>query len=206
MDSPHIHSTPLNNKASTNYSRSKEPGHSSLANEFRVRVGQYRAAIVEDMAHKAVRLEIEEFVTHLLKAPGPFSSDTRPTLNFIPFESIANAADMLESEISTLFVVNKHDLAPDLKMALSEYCADKGDSENQKIDAAFFHPGFIPTDGRPHWGDQMVPVEFKAHGTANDPYDDRQPTTVDAHAQTRKQVCGQIIHYAEKIFEYQLLN
>ncbi|CDO70147.1 hypothetical protein BN946_scf184315.g1, partial [Trametes cinnabarina] len=83
------------------------------------------------MAHKAIRLEVDEFVAHFLKAPGPSSTDTPPTLSFNPFKDIANAAEMLESTISALFVeaVNKHDLAPGLKMALSENALIKATQE-----------------------------------------------------------------------------
>ncbi|KAI9061471.1 hypothetical protein FKP32DRAFT_1594454 [Trametes sanguinea] len=156
------------------------------------------------MAHTAVLLEPSEFLDHFLKGPTQSSGSPKP-LDFNPFEALRNAADMKESQISELFfqAVNAHNLAPGLKMSLSETCPDKGDAENQKIDAAFFRPDAVPTDGRPHWADQIVPVEFKAHDTAKDPYDDRESGTVDANAQSRKQVRGQIIHYAEKVFAYQ---
>ncbi|CDO71500.1 hypothetical protein BN946_scf184909.g94 [Trametes cinnabarina] len=70
------------------------------------------------MAHKAIRFGVEEFVAHFLKAPGSSSTDTPPTLSFNPSKDIANAAEMLESTISALFVeaVNKHDLALGPKM------------------------------------------------------------------------------------------
>ncbi|CDO75325.1 hypothetical protein BN946_scf184848.g2 [Trametes cinnabarina] len=205
MNLPQHQSSPVGLGRLVVHNRSNSAGHSSLSNELGVLVGQYRAAAVEDMAHKAIRVEVEEFLVHFLKTSGPSSSNSPPTLDVNPFEGLANAVNMQESEISDFFVkaVSKHDLAPGLKMALSEHRPDKNDADKQKIDAAFFRPQFLPTDGRPHWEDQMVPVEFKAHDTAKDPYDDREAGTVDAYAQTRKQVRGQIIHYAQKIFEYQ---
>ncbi|KAI0323657.1 hypothetical protein GY45DRAFT_1222231, partial [Cubamyces sp. BRFM 1775] len=60
------------------------------------------------------------------------------------------------------------------------------------------------TDGRPHWAEQIVAVEFKRHDTRNDPYTDSDATgTVDAYAETRRNVRSQLISYAEKLFEYQ---
>ncbi|KAL7279906.1 hypothetical protein ACG7TL_006315 [Trametes sanguinea] len=183
------------------------PGDCSLAYEYRKGVVQYRAAVAEDMAHKAVPLEPQEFLDNFLKAPCQHLLDTPPPLDGNPFEAISGAANMVESQISELFVTAVNDnqsIAHGLKMALSEKMPDVGESEGAKIDAAFFRPELLPIDGRPHWADQMVSVEFKAHGTANDPYDDREPgNDIDAHAVTRKQVRGQIIHYAEKVFEYQ---
>ncbi|KAI9056842.1 hypothetical protein FKP32DRAFT_1638736 [Trametes sanguinea] len=159
------------------------------------------------MAHKAIPLEPEVFLENFLKGPCQHLSEAPPPLDGNPFEHIAGAADMVESNISELFVAavnNNTEIARGLKMALSEKMPDAGESDGAKIDAAFFRPELVPTDGRPHWADQMVSVEFKAHGTANDPYDDREPgKSIDAHAVTRKQVRGQIIHYAEKVFEYQ---
>ncbi|KAI9058431.1 hypothetical protein FKP32DRAFT_1582064, partial [Trametes sanguinea] len=87
-------------------------------------------------------------------------------------------------------------------MALSENHPDKGDTKKLRIDSAFYRPASVPTDKRPHWEDQIVSVEFKANGSANDPYDDRKPGQVDALAESRKQVRGQIIQYAEQAFEY----
>ncbi|CDO70148.1 hypothetical protein BN946_scf184315.g2 [Trametes cinnabarina] len=205
MDSPQFHSTPIRGKSFITHNREIISGHCSIATERLPGNKQYRAAAVEDMAHKAVRLEVEEFLQHFLKAPGSSSSDMPPTLDFNPFAEISKADEMQESEISKAFVeaVNNHNLAPGLKMSLSEQRPDLKEADTLKVDAAFFRPGAVPTDGRPHWEDQMVPVEFKAHDTAKDPYDDREAGTVDADAETRKQVRGQIISYAEKVFEYQ---
>ncbi|KAI9058413.1 hypothetical protein FKP32DRAFT_1761868 [Trametes sanguinea] len=158
------------------------------------------------MAHKAVPLDTATFLEQFLKRPSE-PSETPWTWESPsnPFEDLRNAAEMKESKVSELFVraVNQHDLAPGLTMALSEDRPDKGDSKQLKIDSAFYRSALVPTDRRPHWADQLVCVEFKAHDTANDPYDDREPGQVDALAETRKQVRGQIIHYAEQIFEYQ---
>ncbi|KAL7279911.1 hypothetical protein ACG7TL_006320 [Trametes sanguinea] len=164
---------------------------------------------VEDMAHKAAMLETQEFLDNFLKGPAQ-PSEKPPTRKrgFNPFTGLKTAAKMKESKISQLFVkaVNRHSLAPGLKMALSEDRPDKGDDPKQlKVVSAFYRDSFVPTDKRPHWEDHIVAVEFKAHGTANDPYDDRKPESgeVDADAETRKKVRGQIIHYAEQAFEYQ---
>ncbi|OJT06768.1 hypothetical protein TRAPUB_2368, partial [Trametes pubescens] len=80
---------------------------------------------------------------------------------------------------------------------------DKGDGLKLKIDVAFFPPERTYSDGRPHWADQVIAVEFKSHKTSLDPFDDRVDGKVDADAISRKKVRGQIIHYAEQIFRYQ---
>ncbi|EIW52973.1 uncharacterized protein TRAVEDRAFT_135109, partial [Trametes versicolor FP-101664 SS1] len=80
---------------------------------------------------------------------------------------------------------------------------DKGDGSGPKIDAAFFQPAHVFSDGRPHWADQVIAVEFKSHKTTHDPFDDRVDSNVEAQAATRKKVRGQLIDYAEQIFRYQ---
>ncbi|KAI9060450.1 hypothetical protein FKP32DRAFT_1605331 [Trametes sanguinea] len=198
-------STPVAAKRFKTHNRAATTGDCSLANQFRFGQIQCRAAAVEDMAHKAVRLEPEEFLDHFLKRPGPLPTTNPPELESNPFDGLANAANMQESEISRLFVeaVNNDSLRLGLKMALSENRLESGDPNSLKIDASFFRPGSVPTDGKPHWADLMVAVEFKAHDTAKDPYDDRKDGVVDANAESRKQVRGQIIQYAEQIFDYQ---
>ncbi|KAI9058417.1 hypothetical protein FKP32DRAFT_1606823 [Trametes sanguinea] len=207
MDLAELHSTPIAGRRFKTHNPATTPGDCSLGFEFHLGVGPYRAAVAQDMAHKAIPLEPQVFLDNFLKGPCHHLSGTMPPLEGNPFEDMAGAAGMVESQISELFVsiVNTNrDLAHGLKMALSEKLADPGESDGAKIDAAFFRHEFLPTDGRPHWADQMVSFEFKAHGTANDPYDDREPGKgIDADAATRKQIRGQIIHYAEKVFEYQ---
>ncbi|EIW53020.1 uncharacterized protein TRAVEDRAFT_134722 [Trametes versicolor FP-101664 SS1] len=96
-------------------------------------------------------------------------------------------------------------LTPDLKLSESPHCPDEGDKDTSKskVDAGFFRLTCVPTDGRPHWADQIVPVEFKSHKTENDPYDDRSEDSPDADAIKRKEVRGQLIDYAEEVFRYQ---
>lgn len=88
-------------------------------------------------------------------------------------------------------------------MSESQEMPDKGDGSGPKIDAAFFQPAHVFSDGRPHWADQVIAVEFKSHKTTHDPFDDRVDSNVEAQAATRKKVRGQLIDYAEQIFRYQ---
>lgn len=69
------------------------------------------------------------------------------------------------------------------------------------VDVGFFRPRFVPTDRRPHWADQVVPVEFKSQDTRFDPYDDR-PAGKDVSAE-RKVVRGQLVDCAEVAFRHQ---
>ncbi|KAI8983168.1 hypothetical protein BD414DRAFT_508316 [Trametes punicea] len=204
MDPTEHHSTPVSAGRIHTQHGVEVPGFVSLAAEHQS-LGQYRAASAEDMAHKAVRLEPEEFLNHFFKSPSPADAHKPPAWDFNVFEGVADAKNMKEGTIAQIFVdaVNKYNLAPGLKMAQSEHKPDEGDSTAQKIDAAFFRADAVPSDGRPHWADQIVAVEFKAHDVKKDPYDDRTDGTVDADAETRKHVRGQIINYAEHLFDYQ---
>ncbi len=76
------------------------------------------------------------------------------------------------------------------------------DESKQKPDAAFFFATTCPTDGRPHWPDQLFSVEFKDDSLSNDPFDDGQGT-VAADAKKRTAVRAQVIGYAELLFAVQ---
>ncbi|KAI0363442.1 hypothetical protein BV20DRAFT_144055 [Pilatotrama ljubarskyi] len=102
-------------------------------------------------------------------------------------------------------IINTNKLAAGLQMAALTDRPDmvQVDEFRQKIDAGFFKEAEVPSDGRPHWVDQLVSVEFKRHETDMDPFDDRDDRTVDAQAAERKKVREQIITYAEQIFRLQ---
>ncbi|KAH9925620.1 uncharacterized protein BXZ73DRAFT_49814, partial [Epithele typhae] len=68
----------------------------------------------------------------------------------------------------------------------------------QKIDGALYASDHTPTDDRPHWADQVVPIEFKQGKAFLDPFDDRERDG-DASAASRKKVRGQIAHYVESV-------
>ena len=79
------------------------------------------------------------------------------------------------------------------------------DSTRQKVDAAFFRPEDAPNDGRPHWVDQILPIEFKSRKEGNkfDPFDDRDGAKIESGATKRKESRGQIITYANLLFYLQ---
>ncbi|KAI0641671.1 hypothetical protein C8Q79DRAFT_285646 [Trametes meyenii] len=157
------------------------------------------------MANRAIHLEPEEFIHHFLPMPSGVSPSKRPTWGRNIFRGLENALNMTEASVVAKFLaaVNLNGLVPGFTLCESQDLPDKGDSTMQKVDAAFFRSDNVPTDGRPHWADQVVAVEFKAHDTSKDPFDDRPNTKVDPDAEERKRVRGQIIEYAEQIFRYQ---
>ncbi|KAI0641672.1 hypothetical protein C8Q79DRAFT_1014100 [Trametes meyenii] len=157
------------------------------------------------MANRAIHLEPEEFIHHFLSLPDDVSASERPTWDGNVFKGLENAPNMKEASIVTEFLaaINLSGLVPGFTLCESQDLPDKGDSTMQKVDAAFFRSDNVPTDGRPHWADQVVAVEFKAHDTSKDPFDDRPNAKVDPDAEERKRVRGQIIEYAEQIFRYQ---
>ncbi|KAI0631751.1 hypothetical protein C8Q77DRAFT_158005 [Trametes polyzona] len=171
------------------------------------------------MAHKAVRLDADEFMDHFFPyspnppspyAPADSTPTPTPTVATIPqwdsstFGDLEGAEHLNEKELSSSFIKAIETVVPDLlKLSESQDKPDKGDLSGQKIDAAFFRPDRLPTDGRPHWADQMVAVEFKTHDTQKDPFDDRGEDTVEGDSNGRREVRGQLIEYAEQVFKYQ---
>ncbi|KAI9065679.1 hypothetical protein FKP32DRAFT_1623592 [Trametes sanguinea] len=159
------------------------------------------------MAHKAVRMEVVDFADTFLPLPAGVSLEDHPTWATDAFGDLAEGSALLESEIADKFVnaVNNGNIVPGLQMAQSPYKPEIDDVDDfkQKIDAAFYREGDVPTDGRPHWADQLISVEFKRHEINKDPFDDREDRDLDATAEERKKVRGQIITYAEVAFRVQ---
>ncbi|KAI0739872.1 hypothetical protein C8Q80DRAFT_200739 [Daedaleopsis nitida] len=164
------------------------------------------------MANKAFKVPTNDFFNTFLPLPRRTSTISKTASTAPPnkmktlFQSLRDARKkkMKEDLIATRFVhvVNKHKLAPGLALALSQAKSDPDDPSKQRIDAAFFPEKNVPVDGRPHWVDALIGVEFKRDSASKDPFDDRGPK-VDADADERKEVRGQLISYAEKSFAVQ---
>ncbi|CDO76863.1 hypothetical protein BN946_scf184402.g4 [Trametes cinnabarina] len=202
MANSNVNGTPVANRYSTQFGS----GSISIPKQF-VSLAQYRLALVDDMAHKAIRMEVSEFADRFLPLPSGISFEDHPEWPTDIFSDLAEGGTLLESDIADRFrdAINTHDVTPGMQMASSPDKPELDDMEDfkQKIDAAFYRDGSVPTDGRPHWADQLVSVEFKRHETNKDPFDDRVNSNFDATADERKKVRGQIITYAEVVFRVQ---
>ena len=101
-------------------------------------------------------------------------------------------------------MVNNNNLCPGLKLHLSEETPDPStiDPDGQKVDGALFNAEDAPTDGRPHWADQLVAIEFKRGSKELDPFEDYDlqfKTIKPSQAKVR----GQVASYADLIFNIQ---
>ncbi|KAI0328900.1 hypothetical protein GY45DRAFT_1337846 [Cubamyces sp. BRFM 1775] len=166
---------------------------------------EYRQRLVQEMTNRSVPLPLQDFLEEFLPVPlNQKPKRTTATLRkkFSVLEK-AHSDGVKEAVVSETFtkVVNDSKLAPGLKLVLSQHRPDPDDSTLQKIDGAFFPRGSAPTDGTPHWAEQIVSVEFKKHGTENDPFEDNEEKAMDTEAESRKKVRSQIIGYAEKVFQ-----
>ncbi|KAH9889981.1 hypothetical protein C8Q73DRAFT_667689 [Cubamyces lactineus] len=157
------------------------------------------------MTHRSVPLPLQEFLDTFL--PLPLGQKLKRTTATLRKKSSvlekAKSDGMKEAIVSETFakVVNDSKLVPGLKLVLSQHRPDPDDPTSQRIDGAFFSRGSAPTDGTPHWTEQIVSVEFKRHGTENDPFEDNVKKAMDTEAGSRKKVRSQIIGYAEKVFQ-----
>ncbi|KAH9896049.1 hypothetical protein C8Q73DRAFT_644518 [Cubamyces lactineus] len=159
------------------------------------------------MAHKAVRMEVSDFQDTFFPLPEGITTDQHPQWPADIFNGLAAGEKLTEQEIQTHFVnvVNDKDLMPGLKMSTSSEKPDLTDmgAFKQKPDAAVFKADSVPTDGRPHWADQLVTVEFKRYYPSQDPFDDGKDAKLESEAEKRKEVRGQLIDYAELVFRIQ---
>ncbi|KAJ2991638.1 hypothetical protein NUW54_g8139 [Trametes sanguinea] len=188
MFSANANSTPL---ALHRISSQFASGPARIAKEFQS-LAQYRLALVDDMAHKAVRMEVPDFADTFLPLPAGVLLEEHPAWATDIFGDLAEGGALLESEIADKFVnaVNNNNLIAGLQMAQSPNKPEIDDVDDfkQKIDAAFYREGDVPTDGRPHWADQLISVEFKRHEINKDPFEDRENRDLDATAEERKKV------------------
>ncbi|KAI0323417.1 hypothetical protein GY45DRAFT_1439605 [Cubamyces sp. BRFM 1775] len=159
------------------------------------------------MAHKAVLIEVAEFLDTFFPLPEGVTADQHPQWAEDVFDELAEGEVLTEQEIQRRFVeaVNDNDLIPGLKMSILSEKPDITEMGNfkQKPDAAIFKADSVPTDGRPHWADQLITVEFKRNTTSQDPFDDRKGAELESDAATRKEVRGQLIDYSELVFRIQ---
>ncbi|KAI0328909.1 hypothetical protein GY45DRAFT_1354868 [Cubamyces sp. BRFM 1775] len=157
------------------------------------------------MTNRSVPLPLEAFLKAFLPEPVDQKPDWTQAALRKKFSGLnkANNAKMKEAIVADRFtkIVNDCEFAPGLKLALSQNRYDSNDASQQKIDGAFFPAASTPTDGKPHWSEQLVSVEFKRHGSQNDPFDDKK--VLDTEVEARKNVRSQIMGYAEKVFERQ---
>ncbi|KAI0323684.1 hypothetical protein GY45DRAFT_1401272 [Cubamyces sp. BRFM 1775] len=209
MPLAHIQSTPIAKSRSTvRCPRARGIGHVSVSALFAT-LEQFRAAAVEDMAHKAVRVDAATFADMFFPLPAGVSAHDHPEWPTDVFDELSRKRHPRSlcalPRNSPLRAFDGNDLAPGCKLTISSEKPDIDDMGEfkLKVDAALFRTSSVPTDGRPHWADQLVPVELKRHETNQDPFDDRDENIVDASAFERKKARGQIISYAEMIFRVQ---
>ncbi|KAI0694573.1 hypothetical protein C8T65DRAFT_815481 [Cerioporus squamosus] len=159
------------------------------------------------MAHSAVGLK-DKFIDKVLAIPEDVSLDRCPAPQIVknPFKKLEKAGELSEREISAEMtrVINAYGLAPGLNAVQCEDSPDSLTVDNlgQKVDSALFTQTLAPSDNKPHWADQLLPIEYKRHQTRGDPFDDTKPD-VEADAKDRKEVRGQVISYAELVFAVQ---
>ncbi|KAI0656056.1 hypothetical protein C8Q70DRAFT_1056935 [Cubamyces menziesii] len=135
------------------------------------------------MAHKGVRIPFKHFADVFWPLPEDVTEP--PILTENPF-SKATAAT-LEQNVAEAFrqAVAEHNLTPGMD--------DNGVKEHKiEVDGAFFRddvpdiPG--PTDNRPHYPDQVVPVKFERGYTVNDPFSDGADPTPAAESRKAHRV------------------
>ncbi len=128
-------------------------------------------------------------------------------------DEIANAIVCLSADLTghchifmILFqvkdVINKIALPGKLRAALSQNKNSKTDRSKSKVDAALYRRGVLPQNGIPHWTHVRLFIDFKQGGTANDPFDDKSDN-LEAWAQSRQDIRGQLLAYASTTFQYQ---
>lgn len=226
MAIPHCSITPIARAQSSVRHRHTRDGFISIGAHLAT-LKQFRVAAVADMAHKAVRVDMSEFSDMFFPLPTGVSADDHPVWPENVFDELKEGHALVEKEIQERFVctsncllathshchsyclqlrvLDSNDIVPNHKVSASSEKPDVDDMGEfkQKVDAAIFKTDLVPSDGRPHWGDQLVPIEFKRHETNQDPFEDSDDLKVDANAKTRKEVRGQLISYAEIIFRVQ---
>ncbi|KAI9065691.1 hypothetical protein FKP32DRAFT_1590337 [Trametes sanguinea] len=159
------------------------------------------------MAHKAVILEVADFVNTFISLPPGLSLEDRPKWSSDIFTNLADGDNLSESDVADrLFAaINNSNIVPGLKMA---QLTDKPEIDDvndlgQEVDAAFCREGDVPTDGQSRWVDQLISVEIKRYAANEDPFDDCEDRNHNATSDERSKARGQIITDAEVVFRVQ---
>ncbi|PIL32452.1 hypothetical protein GSI_05154 [Ganoderma sinense ZZ0214-1] len=163
---------------------------------------QYRAPIADDMAHAAVLADVKDFYDKYFLIPTdtvkPMPEVKDPFINIRQLEKIKGNEAVIRKEFAN--AATAYNLIPGM---VFRECGERPaglsvDSYRQKVDTAWYYPHDAPLPGKgtPDWGDQVIPVEFKADETGGDPYDDKKDK-VSPEAKTRKEARGQMITYSE---------
>ncbi|KAI0327094.1 hypothetical protein GY45DRAFT_1338994 [Cubamyces sp. BRFM 1775] len=155
------------------------------------------------MADKAVRLTTQQFVEHFWPIPHgvnvPPAPDTNP---FVNIPTLTSEAAIAQDFVQYAAICN-YTLTPGMLFRLSTGKADvdlPGGAKSH-MDGAFFrlnNPVILPADGRPHYADQAIGVEFKA---SIDPFSDGENPCPEARDQ--KEARGQVISHTETVFSVQ---
>ncbi|KAH9925639.1 uncharacterized protein BXZ73DRAFT_103174 [Epithele typhae] len=133
-------------------------------------------------------MSTESFIQAFLNDPNfPAHHRVPPAMN--PFMGLMRATSMREDNIGAKFTsaINSANLVLGLTMATSEKKVDEAnlpdvnDPNKQKIDGALYPSDHTPTDSRPHWADQVVPID------------------VMATPAPRKKILGQIAHHVDSV-------
>ncbi|KAI1784511.1 hypothetical protein LXA43DRAFT_210652 [Ganoderma leucocontextum] len=155
------------------------------------------------MAHAAVLAEKEEFCDAYFPIPSsPSPNKPKPVLETNPFLELKDFKGN-EAKLRTAFakIVDDHNLVPGL---VFRECSERPDPlyidpYQQKVDAAWCFERDAKDDKTQDWGNQVLPVEFKA---VDDPFDDTQDN-ISTSAGKRKMARGQIITYSERLHAVQ---
>ncbi|KAI1788185.1 hypothetical protein LXA43DRAFT_648416 [Ganoderma leucocontextum] len=155
------------------------------------------------MAHAAVLAEKEEFCDAYFPVPStPSPNKPKPVLETNPFLELKDFKGN-EAKLRTAFakIVDDHNLVPGL---VFRECSERPDPLHidlyqQKVDAAWCFERDAKDDKTQDWGNQVLPVEFKA---VDDPFDDTQDN-ISTSAGKRKMARGQIITYSELLHAVQ---
>ena len=103
MPLPNAASTPIAFEKSAVRHGRQFKGVNSIGSEFAT-LGQVRLAAVEDMAHKAVRMEVSEFQDTFFPLPEGTTADQHPQWPADIFDGLAAGDKLTEQEIQTRFV------------------------------------------------------------------------------------------------------
>lgn len=103
MSASNLQASPVSVGSFRTQNGTTDTGPRSLAAEHQVRA-QYRAAAVEDMAHRAVRMKTADFRDKFFPLPTTVPPSDQPQWDVNMFKGLEKAQDMVEARVSEEFV------------------------------------------------------------------------------------------------------
>ncbi|KAJ3015526.1 hypothetical protein NUW54_g1021 [Trametes sanguinea] len=151
------------------------------------------------MIHKAVIMEVADFVDTFIPLPPSLSLEDRPEWSSDIFTNLAEGTTSQRATLPDWYfaAINNGNILPGFEMAqlTDKPEIDDIDDFGQKVNAAFCREDNLPIDSQLRWVDQLISIEFKRYKANTDPFYDCEDYICNDTVEECRKTHEQIIMY-----------